>query len=120
MKELELTEQTFEDFASIHYNNPNCTSILEFFDDLKTIKYIKRLINQYAQKGILKERLILNHIIALNNVFEPYVTVKILRFKIDDENHDVLNAFLLYLNYIEIETTDVLDLNLYLRLEKNV
>lgn len=120
MKELELTEQTFEDFASMHYNNPNCTSILEFFDDLKTIKYIKRLINQYSQKGILKERLILNHIISLNNVFEPYVTAKLLGFKVDEENHDVLNAFLLYLKYIELRDTEVLDLKLYLRLKNNV
>ena len=41
----------------------------EFEDDLKRFKYIKRLLRRYYDTGVLKERLLLNHLIVLNNVF---------------------------------------------------
>jgi hypothetical protein len=115
---IELNNDNFNEYAISNYRNINCTSTLEFFDDLKTIKYIKRHINKYVDKNELKERLILNHIISLSNVFGVEATVAMLWFKIDKENHDVLNAFFLYLNYIDIKNIEILDLNLYNKLEK--
>ena len=86
----------------------------------KIIKYIKRLINKYVDKNELKERLILNHIISLSNVFGVEAAVNMLRFKIDIKNHDVLNAFLVYLDYVKLEDVKVLDLALYNKLKKSI
>ena len=55
-------------FALKHYDNPQCEGEKEFYDDMKRFKYIKRLLKKYSQDGIVKERLLLNHIIVLNNV----------------------------------------------------
>jgi hypothetical protein len=117
---IELNNDNFDEYAISNYYNPNCVSVLEFLDDLKTIKYIKRLINKYVEKGELKERLLLNHIISLSNVFGASATVNMTLFKIDKNNHDVLNAFLLYLKYISPEELDVLDLSLYNKLKKSI
>lgn len=117
---IELNEDTFDEYAVKNYRNPNCVSVLEFLDDLKTIKYIKRLINKYAVQHDLKERLILNHIISLSNVFGVEATVNMLYYKIEKSHHDVLNAFLIFLKYIELESIEVLDLNLYNTLNKAI
>ena len=115
-----LNNDTFDEYAVSNYRNPNCISVLEFLDDLKTIKYIKRLINKYVEKGEMKERLILNHIISLSNVFGAEATVNMLWHKVERKNHDVLNAFLLYLNYIDITELEFLDLNIYNNLKKKI
>ena len=115
-----LNNDNFDEYAVSNYLNPNCISVLEFLDDLKIIKYIKRLINKYVDKNELKERLILNHIISLSNVFGAEATVNMLRFKIDSENHDVLNAFFIYLEYVKLEDVEVLDLALYNNLKKSI
>jgi hypothetical protein len=115
-----LNDDNFDEYAVGHYFNPNCISVLEFLDDLKTIKYIKRLINKYADKKELKERLILNHIISLSNVFGVEATVNMLQYKVDEHNHDILNAFLLFLKYIDAENLDYLDLGLYNELKKKI
>jgi hypothetical protein len=115
-----LNNDNFDEYAVSNYINPNCVSVLEFLDDLKIIKYIKRLINKYADKQELKERLILNHIISLSNVFGVEATVKMLHFKIDKKHHDILNAFLLHLEYLNLEDVDLLDLSLYNTLKKSI
>lgn len=78
-----LNEGTFLLYAAKHYDNPQCYDVLEFEEDLKRFKYIKRLLNKYKESGELRERLILNHIIALNNVFGPAQTTKMLFFKLE-------------------------------------
>ena len=65
----ELNEENFVLFASRNYNNPQCTSIDEFNDDLLRFKYLKRLFKRYIKDGDLQERLILNHLVVLYNVF---------------------------------------------------
>ena len=59
-----LTEENFMLFAAKYYENPHCTDLLEFHDDLKRIRYLKRLFKKYEQTGELKERLILNHLLV--------------------------------------------------------
>ena len=99
-------------YAVKHYENPQCEGEKEFYDDMKRFKYIKRLLRKYNDQGILKERLILNHIIILNNVFGPDACATLLLFKIQKEYWSVLKSFLLYLNIlredelIEIETNE--------------
>jgi hypothetical protein len=70
----------------------------EFEGDIKRTKYLKRLFRRYKITKNLKERLILNHIILLNNVFGPEVTARILFYKIDERDYDILKTFLAYLN----------------------
>ena len=115
---VELNNDNFDEYAVSNYRNPKCISVLEFLDDLKIIKYIKRLINKYTDKNELKERLILNHIISLSNVFGVEATVNMLYYKIDTGQHDILNAFLVFLKYVDPEDIDILDLNLYTQLKK--
>ncbi len=99
-------DDEFDEYAINNYRNPNCISVLEYLEDLNKIKYIKRLINKYAEKNELRERLILNHIIFLSNVFGVEATVDMLRFKIGEKNKHILNSFLIFLGYITI--TEVL------------
>ena len=87
-------------FAIKHYDNPQCEGEKEFHDDMKRFKYIKRLLRKYKDSGILKERLLLNHIIILNNLFGPEACVTLLLFKIQQEYWGTLKSFLLYLNMI--------------------
>jgi hypothetical protein len=70
----------------------------EFENDIKRTKYLKRLFRRYKVTKVLKERLVLNHIILLNNVFGPKETARILFYRIDERDYDVLKTFLMYLN----------------------
>lgn len=92
-------EDEFDEYAINNYRNPNCISVLEYLEDLNKIKYIKRLINKYVDKNELRERLILNHIIFLSNVFGVEATLNMLWFKVEKENHQILNSFFVFLNY---------------------
>jgi len=93
----DLNEKNFLLYAMKEYNNPQCTEVEEFNDDLKKIKYIKRLLNQYVSEGVLKERLLLNHIIIFYNVFPPAAATRILFFKIEERFWSILKPFLFYL-----------------------
>jgi hypothetical protein len=96
-----INDDEFEAYAVNNYRNPNCVSVLEFLEDLNKIKYIKRLINKYADKNELRERLILNHIIFLSNVFGVEGTVNMLTFKVEEKNRYILNSFFIFLGYIK-------------------
>ena len=94
-----LDESNFLLYAAKHYENPQCYDTVEFYDDLKRFKYIKRLLNRYQEENDLKERLILNHIIILYNVFGPEATTKMLFLKCKGLEH-LLKPFLLFLNLL--------------------
>ena len=98
MKFDDLTEENFLMFAMREYNNMQCTDIEEFYDDLKKIKYIKRLFNIYKNDGQLKERLILNHLITWYNVFPIYAGTRILFYKIEEQFWPMLKTFLIFLD----------------------
>ena len=96
-------------YAIKNYNNPHCEGEKEFEDDLKRFKYIKRLLRKYYDTKVLKERLLLNHIIVLNNVFGPDACATLLLYKIQPEYWPALKSFLLYLNILkeeELKQTD--------------
>ena len=88
-------------YAIRHYNNPQCEGEKEFEDDLKRFKYIKRLLRKYHDTGILKERLLLNHIIVLHNVFGSDAVATLLLYKIQEEYWPALKSFLLFLNILK-------------------
>tara|TARA_Y100001963_G_scaffold76293_1_gene105822 strand:- start:1159 stop:1521 length:363 start_codon:yes stop_codon:yes gene_type:complete len=99
-------------FAVKHYDNPHCEGEKEFHDDMKRFKYIKRLLRKYYDSDILKERLILNHIIVLNNVFGAEACATLLLFKIRKEYWSTLKAFLLYLNIIRPDELEEVPTNI--------
>jgi hypothetical protein len=103
MKFEDLNEKNFLLYAMKEYNNPQCIEVEEFNDDLKKIKYIKRLFNQYVAEGTLKERLLLNHIIVFYNVFPPKAATRILFYKIEERFWPMLKTFLFYLNLMPEE-----------------
>jgi len=91
-----LNEDNFLVYAMHHYDNPQCHNIQEFEKDVKIFLYLKKLITRYRQSDELRERLILNHIIVLYNVFGDSAT-NMLFYKIDKECWDILVTFLVYL-----------------------
>lgn len=95
-----LNEKNFVEFAVQHYSNPRCLSADEFFDDLARFKYVKRLLNRYLKRGDLQERLILNHIISIYNVFQIDAANTMMFHKCDETTWPALKAFLSFLNYL--------------------
>lgn len=88
-----LSEDNFLDYTFHVYNNPQCSGMEEFLDDINRIKYIKKLITRYRENDDLKVRLILNHVIILGNVFGPVHLPRILYFKLQ-EYFDCVKPFL--------------------------
>ena len=94
-----MDEDNFLLFAAKHYDNPQCFDTNEFYDDLKRFKYLKRLFGKYHESGELRERLILNHLIVLYNVFGVHTT-RMLFVKISPEHYRYLKPFLVLLGYM--------------------
>ena len=94
-----LTDENFMLYAMKCYDSPNAI-MSEFEEDLKRIKYVKRLIKRYKTNGELKERLILNHIIILSNVFGTRNAVRMLFFRLDEQDYQILKTFLIFLGYM--------------------
>lgn len=92
-----ISERSFLLHAMKFYDNPQCVNLSEFEEDLKRFSYLKKLFIRYKEYGDLKERLILNHIIVLFNLF-GVATIELLFFKIDREYWDTLATFLVYLD----------------------
>lgn len=96
----ELTDSNFFLYAAANYNNSNCYDTKEFIDDLNLITYLKRLFSRYLIKGDLNERIILNHLITIYNVFEVEAATRILFLKIEEKYWSYLKTFLLFLNFM--------------------
>jgi len=93
-----LTKDNIMMYAIKHYHNPSCEGMSEFNDDMKRFKYVKRLFRKYEETGILKERLLLNHIIVLNNLFGAEASSTLLFFKTEQVYWSALKSFLEFLN----------------------
>ena len=87
-------------FAMKHYDNPQADGEEEFQEDLKRYKYLKRLLKKYHETGVLKERLILNHIIVLTYVFGVEASSTLLLYKIEQKYWSVIKTFMIYLNML--------------------
>ncbi len=104
----ELNEDNYILFAIKNYDNPQAATKEDFFEDMRRFKYIKRLLKKYNTSGILKERLLLNHIIILRNLFGNEACVTLLIFKTQKEYLNALKSFLIFLNMIrEDELEDI-------------
>lgn len=95
-----LNNNNFNLYAAKHYNNPQCTSVEEFNDDVNRFKYIKRLLGRYEKSGELAERLILNHLIVIHNVFGIEPARQMLLFKVDGKHLPALKPFLVFLSFL--------------------
>jgi hypothetical protein len=99
MKFDDLNEDNYLLFAIKFYNNPQAVTKDDFEDDLKRIKYVKRLLKRYKNTGVLKTHLILNHIIVLFNVFNE-ATVPLLFYNLEEDLWPAIKSFLVYLKRI--------------------
>ena len=99
----ELTEENLFLYAAKHYYNPKFTDVEEFKEDLNRFKYTKRLFNRYLQEGELMDRLIMNHLIVMSNVFGIEPMLKILELKLDDKHWPIVKPFLIFLKYIRVD-----------------
>jgi hypothetical protein len=97
---MELNDDNFVMYAIKHYDNKNCTGLNEFYDDLNKFKYLKRLFKKFNDKGELRERLILNHIIVIYNLFGVEAATKMLFYKIEKQYWSQLKTFLVFLNFM--------------------
>jgi len=97
-----LSDQNLFLYAARNYYTPLGIIPEEFDEDMKRFKYIKRLLNRYIEKGELPERLILNHLIIVFNVFGIKPSLRMLEFKLEKEKYwSILKPFLIFLHYIE-------------------
>jgi len=94
---IELTEDNFVMYALKHYDNPSCKGIREFEDDLKRFRYLIRLFRKYEAGKGLKERLILNHLVVVFNLFGVEAATRMLFFKIEKQYWSQLKSFLSFL-----------------------
>lgn len=98
----DLLEEDLVKFAAKHYYSPKGKiDPEEFYNDLKRFKYVKRLVNRYIETGNLSERLILNHLIVIFNVFGSYAGIKLLGLRLEKKHWEVLKPFLMFLNYLK-------------------
>ena len=95
-----LNDDNFMIYAMKAYDNPQCSGIEEFHEDLNRVKYIKRLLRKYKRDGVIRERLILNHIIIFCNVFGVQEGLRVLFFRLERDLWSELKTFLVMLNYI--------------------
>jgi 5'(3')-deoxyribonucleotidase len=95
----QLDETNFLLYAAKHYDNPHCYDTLEFYDDLNRFKYIKRLFNRYEETGELKERLIVNHLIIIYNIFGAEPATRMLFLKLKGHYH-LIKPFLVLMGYM--------------------
>lgn len=94
-----LSDENFLIYCAKHYDNPQCHSTEEFIEDLKRIKYIKKLITRYIDSGVLKDRLILNHLIILYNVFGAEHMSRILYLKMRSQ-FKYIKPFLIFMGVL--------------------
>jgi len=107
MRFNELTNGNYMMYALLHYDNPHCKDIKEFFEDIKRIHYIRRLLKRYYSEGVLKERLVLNHLITFYNVFQAEAATRILFFRVENSFHPALKTFLIYINKMPDDDEDI-------------
>ena len=93
-----INDENIDLYCIKNYNNPQCISIEDYNNDMRRFKYIKRLLNQYANGNEIKIRLLVNHIIMIYNIFDLQSATRILFYKLPEEHWSVLKTILIFLN----------------------
>ena len=104
----ELNHENWLFFAIQNYNNPLSVTYQDFEEDLRRFKHIKRLLKRYETTGELKSRLILNHVIVLNNVFDDAAT-PLLFYRVEATYWSTIKAFMLFLNRLPPKLNEDVD-----------
>jgi len=115
MEFSELNDDNIVYYAMKNYMTPSCTGIEEFQEDFNRFKYVKRLFNRYKSSGVLRERLILNHIITIFNVFGITAANRIFFNRLSEDQYTLIKTFLVYLNFcpeVKIDGIDVVKIPL--------
>ena len=93
----ELNNDNVTIYAVKAYDRPNCV-MSEFKDDMKRFNYLKRLFKRYRKLDELRERLVLNHLVVLCNVFGPEVATRLLFYKVSKDDYPALKTYLVFLS----------------------
>ena len=107
-----LSESNFLLYAAKHYKNVNCIDSEEFFEDILIFRYLRRILNKYKTRSVLNERLILNHIITINNLWGPEHTCKMLFLKLPGYE-ECLKPFLEYVGIMPTKIEGIYDEIIY-------
>jgi len=110
----ELNNDNFDLYAAKHYRNHQCITADEFYDDIAKFKYVVRLLRRYRDTGRIQERLLLNHIITIYNVFDISAANRMIFHRVDVNLWPALKTFLVYLNYIPENTYQNINIDLAL------
>jgi len=94
-----LSSDNFMIYAIRAYDRPEFIKS-EFKEDMKRFNYLKRLFCRYRKTKEVRERLIINHIIVIYNVFGVEVATRMLFYKIHKDDYPALKTYLLFLNYM--------------------
>jgi len=95
MRFNELNDDNYLLFAIKFYDNPHAVTREDFEDDLKKIKYVKRLLRRYHNTNVLKTHLILNHLTVLFNVFGD-AAVPLLFYNLERDLWSSIKTFLIF------------------------
>jgi hypothetical protein len=99
-----INEKNFLQTALHSYDNVQCITLDEFQEDVNRFSHIKKILSRYVDgAGVLNERLLLNHLVILYNVFGNKAT-DLLLFKIEQRYFGVLFPFLILLNRLPEES----------------
>jgi len=104
----ELNDDNYLLFAIKFYDNPHAVTREDFEEDLKKIKYVKRLLRRYINSNTLKTHLILNHLTVLFNVFGD-AAVPLLFFNLEEDLWSSIKSFLVFLNKLPEFPRSVID-----------
>jgi adenylate kinase family enzyme len=116
-----LTSDNMMMYAIKAYDKPNCI-LSEFSEDMKRFNYLKRLFRRYRKHNELRERLVLNHLVVLNNVFGAEVLTRLLFFDMAESDYPQLKTYLLFLSCMPdvvrgINGKDIISSNIEVDLE---
>ena len=95
----DLTSENFLLYAVKAYDKPNCI-MSEFKEDMKRFNYLKRLFRRYRKMDDLRERLVINHLVVIYNVFGVEVATRMLFYKMSKDDYSALKTYLIFLNYM--------------------
>ena len=93
----DLSNENVMIYAMKVYDKPNCI-MSEFKEDMKRFNYLKRLFRRYSKVGEMRERLVLNHLVVLYNVFGVEAATRLLFFKMAKSDYSALKTYLLFLS----------------------
>jgi hypothetical protein len=95
----DLTSDNILLYAVKAYDRPDML-MSEFKEDMKRFNYLKRLLKRYRKEGEVRERLVINHLVVLYNVFGVEVATRLLFYKMSKDDFSALKTYLLFLNYM--------------------